>query len=81
MTKLTKLRQMADYLYEIAEDGASGLDKTAAEVEAEMHVYLESELGPLLRAADELIADYHPVAGGGSRLMDELKKELAKWKR
>jgi hypothetical protein len=44
------LRKLADHLYEIFEDG---FDKTAAEVESEMQVYLLGELAPLLKAIEE----------------------------
>lgn len=78
MTKLTKLRQMADRLYEIAEDGASDLDRTAAEVEAEMHVYLQGQLMSLLELFESASVVLPHV---NEPFKKQMREELAKWKR
>lgn len=66
------LRMLADDLYGIAEDGFSDLDKTAAEVESEMHVYLLSKLADLLDKA-QIVAD---ECSGPEHMIDGLAKSL-----
>jgi len=68
------LRRIADELYDICEDG--GFDKTAAEVQSEMHVRLLGALRRLLELLER--AEGNPP---WDDLHTDIEKELTKWRR